>query len=633
MHKVNDRILSFAKVACWLYFAGVIFIVNEVVRNGETFSFYHIYWLDVAASYGCLAALALVGVLCAALVLKGIELVGRRLNARWLQELPWATAFATFIAVCLNIGRLILASTGQKLISIAPLYQLFVFFGIGLIIFAIFNKTLIAWMADMVPLILPFAASMAVLSIILSTYLFLEPLNKGKPAPVSLADPTNKPPDVILIVLDSLTIRDMSMYGYPLPTTPNLDRITKTWTVYQNAHSSGTGTLAAMPTLLTGRYPYTDEWYRYGDWTRQGIGWMDLATAMTNLGYETVFTREVGYWPQLYHLHTGWKKLTYGILRDFGKSLIIEYFPFSSVAGTSSADSFPGSALDSKYLQVEQYLNSKSRVDVSTRNPFFLYFNANRPHGPYLAGEFMGRFLPISAGLVDSKSQMSLLFKVNNPDDYDRANLINELRLRYDENILKADAQLGHLLAMIQTSGLYDSSLIIITADHGTVFQSEFAGYYSPLMLAPEHSIPLLIKYPLQTEGKHVQEIVTNADIAPTMLDAIGAVFPADYMDGESLLEDNLSGGERVVFVRLPNSKSGEHVFAALSGTLALVQRGDNRALYDLSRDPDEQVDISGQVKHECLDAALDLYEQRINIARDGTLITSTLKPRCVMIP
>ena len=104
----------------------------------------------------------------------------------------------------------------------------------------------------------------------------------------------------------------MSVYGYSLPTTPRLDEITRTWTVFENAHTAATSTTAAQPAILTGRYPYTDEWHRYGDLARAGKGLLNLPRILQAAGYETTYAMGGGWPPSRYHLHTGFDRILGG---------------------------------------------------------------------------------------------------------------------------------------------------------------------------------------------------------------------------------------------------------------------------------------------------------------------------------
>ena len=61
--------------------------------------------------------------------------------------------------------------------------------------------------------------------------------------------------NVVLITFDALSAEDLSVYGYHLPTTPNIDAFARDATVFTNFYSTSTFTTPTVATMLTGGYP------------------------------------------------------------------------------------------------------------------------------------------------------------------------------------------------------------------------------------------------------------------------------------------------------------------------------------------------------------------------------------------
>src|SRR5512134_3266309 len=59
-------------------------------------------------------------------------------------------------------------------------------------------------------------------------------------------------PNVIVIVFDAWSQHHVSLYGYPRPTMPNLEKFAEHATVYHNHYSAGTFTVPGTSSLLTG---------------------------------------------------------------------------------------------------------------------------------------------------------------------------------------------------------------------------------------------------------------------------------------------------------------------------------------------------------------------------------------------
>jgi Sulfatase len=108
----------------------------------------------------------------------------------------------------------------------------------------------------------------------------------------------------------------------------------------------------------------------------------------------------------------------------------------------------------------------------------------------------------------------------------------------YQRHLLQlgfADHELGLLLAHLKRTGLFDKSLIVVTADHGVAFRT---GSFDRRTITRENaeqvgSIPLFVKAPGQRKGMVDDAYAETVDILPTMFDVLG-VRPGVHMDGRS---------------------------------------------------------------------------------------------------
>ena len=71
----------------------------------------------------------------------------------------------------------------------------------------------------------------------------------------SFLDSTQVPRSVVVIVIDTLRADHMGIYGYPRPTSPNIDRFATEGIVFENFYSSSTWTLPSFGSLFTGELP------------------------------------------------------------------------------------------------------------------------------------------------------------------------------------------------------------------------------------------------------------------------------------------------------------------------------------------------------------------------------------------
>ncbi|MDQ3758565.1 MAG: sulfatase-like hydrolase/transferase, partial [Actinomycetota bacterium] len=122
------------------------------------------------------------------------------------------------------------------------------------------------------------------------------------------------------------------------------------------------------------------------------------------------------------------------------------------------------------------------------------------------------------------------------------------LQLQYTDRLL------GDVLRQLRATGLYDRSVVVVTADHGVSFRAGDERRDATETNAPDIlSVPLLVKMPGQREGEIDDAAARTVDVVPTIAEAIGAEVPWE-VDGVSLLGEvppdrsvvieNLKGGE-----------------------------------------------------------------------------------------
>ena len=155
----------------------------------------------------------------------------------------------------------------------------------------------------------------------------------------------------------------------------------------------------------------------------------------------------------------------------------------------------------------------------------------------------------------------------------------------YYATIEHMDLQIGRMIDLLKSKGLYENTLIIYTSDHG-----EYMGFHHLMlkgnyMYDPLVRVPLIIKYPAGRGRGVVSDVLTsNVDLAPTLLRAAG-VSPSRQMHGYDLA--NSEKTREVVF-----AESGRGCTMARSGRYKIILDAPNKRsfFYDLQRDPHECV-------------------------------------------
>ena len=108
--------------------------------------------------------------------------------------------------------------------------------------------------------------------------------------------------NILLITFDALSAEDMSLYGYKLPTTPNIDAFARKGTVFTNFYSASTFTTPSVATMVTGVYPSECGVYQLQGQVRAENAGKSLPHAMRAAGYASgAFVSN----PVAYYLATG----------------------------------------------------------------------------------------------------------------------------------------------------------------------------------------------------------------------------------------------------------------------------------------------------------------------------------------
>lgn len=341
--------------------------------------------------------------------------------------------------------------------------------------------------------------------------------------------------NLILISLDTCRADHMSLYGYPRPTTPALERLAKDAVVFETAVSGAYSTAPSHMTLLTGwpasvhgvigtnlDGPAAD--YVMLTQTASAEKFATLAERLRQRGYSTAaFTGGAG------------------VSREAGLDRGFELFlepPDSGVGGYSLAPIDVSKALG--------WLRTARERD----RPYFLFLHTYLLHAPYIPPEpYASRFDPGYEGPIlrredfvrantrgaEIARQFWRAVDLKNPGEA----AIRRLEALYDGEIAQMDDILAGLFEEFDRMGLREDTVIVLTSDHGEQFfeHGDFE-HRAPVPWEQLIRVPLLVFFP-RTAGRgfRVAGVAGAVDVLPTLLDALG--LPADAgLPGRSLLGD-----------------------------------------------------------------------------------------------
>ena len=392
------------------------------------------------------------------------------------------------------------------------------------------------------------------------------------------------PPNLVLVTVDTLRADHLGFAGYPRDTSPHLDALARDGTWFPRCYSVSATTGAAHVSLFTSLYPH--EHGVLANKQRFPVGLPTLMRALRDRGYHAagfvssiVVGRKMGIQDQFDHFDD------HGTTAELNRPQRPERPAAATLAAAAA--------------------HLRGRPPGA---PFFLWTHLIDPHGPYQAPENPDRFvgdahvsrapvlLPVAADdwVLGQIPAYQVLGGRREVDFY---------VARYDGEIRYADEALGRFLAELRESGLYDDTLVVVTADHGeTMAEPNHKRFFSHGTITYDEvvRIPLVVREPhggLRLRAVDRERVVTSLDIAPTVLDLLG-VPPLAGFRGRSLLGPP-PGVEAPVFSlgaygsdRLEKTIGTQ--FSVLRGPWRYVANSKDRSeeLYDRRADPRETRDV-----------------------------------------
>jgi arylsulfatase A-like enzyme len=148
---------------------------------------------------------------------------------------------------------------------------------------------------------------------------------------------------------------------------------------------------------------------------------------------------------------------------------------------------------------------------------FFLFLHVFDPHWPYNSPEsHRERFAPRP---VDISALLDLVKRGAPPRSDEDVRAMESL---YDAEIAYTDGEVGRFLEELRKRGLYERSLIVLTADHGETFYEHGHWQHSRTLYDELLHVPLIVKFPGGEPKGRASSIASHIDILPTVLAGLG---------------------------------------------------------------------------------------------------------------
>jgi len=288
-------------------------------------------------------------------------------------------------------------------------------------------------------------------------------------------------PNILLMIGDDCTYKDLPLYGGENARTPNIDQLASESLVFNKAFLSMAMCNPCRTELYTGLYPVRGGSAWNHSAARDGL--KSIVHYLSDLGYRVGISGKV---------HVGPDKV----------------FPFENVNGLKRGSKSESEGIDTHALA--DFMNR----DPS--QPFCLVLGFTSPHAPWTVEP--------PAHLAPEKIQLP-------------PNIADNERTRADFSLYLAEVEeldrgVGLGLRALEASGQADDTLVLFTSEQGSMFPgNKWTNWNSGVHTS------MVVRWPRVVDpGKRTDALVQYADVVPTFVDAAGGAVEALNLDGSSFL-------------------------------------------------------------------------------------------------
>ncbi len=421
-------------------------------------------------------------------------------------------------------------------------------------------------------------------------------------------------PNILLITLDTVRWDRISCYGQAKNTTPTIDKLAAEGVRYQRAITPASWTLPAHASMFTGVLPSRHGAHYVTNDANAGAGLFQANKMDAELPTLAEELKKAGY---------GTGAVISGPLLHsrFGTNKGFDYYDDKNLFSAKKSE-FHRRAHETTDLAV-QWLR-RHLVEFSEK-PFFLFLNYYDAHSPYTPPEPWGDpTIPLELCSSNSGRYDDVL-KANRDLTGEEHRL---LLLQYDGEIGFVDSQIKRLFSEMKRLGVYDSTLIVVTSDHGESFGEHRLLGHGRALYEELIRVPLIIKYPLKDKKIGVvKERVSLLSLMPTLLEYIGHPVPKTVASGTLHDKEQVLIAEifrDVGWIVAYGARFDRDLKAIYDGDYKLIWSSTGQhELYNIEADPDESRDL----REDLPKMASRLQSQALSIAHESKRPSTTASP------
>jgi len=415
--------------------------------------------------------------------------------------------------------------------------------------------------------------------------------------------------NVVILVIDALRTKNLSLFGYGKENDRNLKKIAKESIIFRNHFSCSNSTMPSLTSLFTGKYPnnhgiihqfpYTQQ--SELDKLKQTKFW--FPSYLRDKGYNTIAIDWIGLWLKKGFNYYDEKEEKQSKMKKLMEIPIVKKFLLNLPNWTyklgkkiiKTRTSAPFSpANETTDLAIAKMKKSKK--------PFFLFMHFWDTHFPFPTVNQK------KCGKDDIQGILKNI-KNNSQKEYIKKritdvglNSVGDITNKYDLAINTIDKQVGRIYNFLKKENLWKDTIFVILSDHGeSLTEHNIYFSHSGLYDVSLHT-PLIMHLP-GIGNKDIGGMAQNVDVIPTILDHLNLADTTDSFDGKSLLPLILNGkkvrDKAFLFdglaVDIKGVRSaGKKFIVAKNGTCHLCKANHHKRVeeYDLKKDPEEKKNI-----------------------------------------
>lgn len=355
-------------------------------------------------------------------------------------------------------------------------------------------------------------------AVVATGVLAVAPLLAPAPVPADVAAPPSftssgqtSRPNVLIIGIDGVDATSLSAYGYERDTSPFLRQLRDESLFFENAFANVGRTHGSLVALLTGRLPFSthvtfpptalqgDDAHRHLPGLLKPLGYSTLQLGMRHyadaedanlLGFDAANYR----WQDLDHLEgASAEDETVVFRRDVAERIDERVGHLFGLRHAIDVYAHVEGKKESPYWKDARRVETLTRYLPSAPEPWFVHTHFLDTH----CCAYRPSVMTFSGG--------------------------DPTRDALDSQLREADGRVRTVIESLRAAGRLERTIIVITSDHTNGWTTR-------------GRVPLLIRFPGAAVTGHVRDNVQLADIAPTVMHALGQPVP-DWMDGVSLLD------------------------------------------------------------------------------------------------